>query len=824
MMKKMLITAAAAVFALSLVSCPMPLDGPGEARNSSLQNISGFLVKNVMYRYAYMGGSVVYNPSDIANSQLSRNVVVAVRLGEVKKNGPDDSAVYTVNPDYEIYGYLRITDISDASVSFAYYEFSDGWGEARQKGVFTLAAGENADLNGDGRNDVTYAKPSQRRKGSEKAMWLTFLSSRETLNTAMFSVIPQQYERSVYPGGLIGVNPEGRYIVNKYDIGTTTRAAVKSVAYGDYVIDSETGDYSRYIGSSSSKNARSVNDSDLADTSQEGFSRFEGFKTGEFSGNYSVYDLLAAFPDSLQPAGYRNMSVEDCVSYLNNTVLPSYTFVRDYTEQKAVQMTPELTEAVAQVKSFSSDEILIFNRYFMSQYMSDVCPSFDSYSTALPGILPLVSVNLGFAAVDDDMDNEERAAAIAETRSAVAERSLAAVTKSIPCGQTCELPSQEVTGTKTEGYAKYVHDRDAMINEFSQLHQFDVLPFLKTFIKNTYLKNFIEAMKVKAKLGVGGHFNISFGNVEAGIKVYVFVQSEVEDSFKYTMAKTSLFADEPTFLNEDGTKATADDIKDADQSEEDMKAALKELDDHVAEAEKGKKPQSNTAIELMDLNRTFTVGPVPFVLGCKGSFDMFLKTAVQLEFKGYIMGFTAMAGVNIKVGMNTSLRWATVFGHKVFPYAADITPYADGSKKASYAAYAGPKTTEKNDKAFGGGASLAVIPSLTIEPYVGIGTSSVNVYVSSPVTATFPFTTYNGLIVYPDLRIVNEYSLESSLDWAVKTGFRFNASICGFGIKRDYSKDLFTMNLMKAVIFDVRLENLKIVKYKGPQVKDKPKV
>src|SRR5574344_1416097 len=471
MMEKMLITAAVAVFTLSLISCPMPIDGPGESQNASLQDISGFLVKNAMYRYAYMGGSVVYNPSDIANSQLFKNAVVAVRLGEVKKNGPDDSAVYTVNPDYEIYGYLRITDINESAVSFAYFEFSDGWGEAQQNGAFTVAAGESADLNGDGRNDVTYAKPTQLRKGSEKAVWLTFLSSQETLNTAMFSVIPQQYERSVYPGGLIGINPEGRYIVNKYDIGTTTRAAVKSVAYGDYVIDSETGDYSRYIGSSSSKNARSVNDSDLADTSQEGFSRFEGFKAGEFSGNYSVYDLLGAFPDSLRPADYRKMSIEDCVSYLNNTVLPSYTFVRDYMEQKAVQMTPELTEAVAQVKSFSSDEILIFNRYFMSQYMSDVCPSFDSYSTALPGILPLVSVNLGFAADDGDMNNPARAAAIAGSRSAVAERSLAAVTKSIPCDQTDEAPSEEITGTQTEGYAKYVNDRDAMINEFSQLHQ-----------------------------------------------------------------------------------------------------------------------------------------------------------------------------------------------------------------------------------------------------------------------------------------------------------------------------------------------------------------
>jgi hypothetical protein len=487
-------------------------------------------------------------------------------------------------------------------------------------------------------------------------------------------------------------------------------------------------------------------------------------------------------------------------------------------------MTPELTEAVAQVKSFSSDEILIFNRYFMSQYMSDVCPSFDSYSTALPGILPLVSVNLGFAAVDDDMDNEERAAAIAETRSAVAERSLAAVTKSIPCGQTCELPSQEVTGTKTEGYAKYVHDRDAMINEFSQLHQFDVLPFLKTFIKNTYVKNFIDSMNVKAKLGVGGHFNISFGNVEAGVKVYVFAQSELEDSFKYTMAKTSLFADEPTFLNGDGTKATSDDITKADQSEEDMKAALKELDSAVAEAEKGKKPQSNTAIELIDLNCKFTVGPVPFVVGCKGSFDMFLKTAVQIEFKGYMAGFTAMAGVYANVGMDSSIRWARICGRRVFPYAVDISPYANGGKKASYAAYAGPKTTRKDDKAFGGGASLSIIPSLTVEPYIGIGTSSVNVYMSSPVTATFPFTTYNGLIVYPDLRLVTEYSLDSSLDWTVKTGFRFNASICGFGIKRDYSKDLFSKNLMKAVIFDVRLENFKVVKYKGPQIKDKPKV
>jgi hypothetical protein len=91
------------------------------------------------------------------------------------------------------------------------------------------------DINGDGIPDITYVMPARRRPGMENAVFLTFLSSQETQTTSMFAVIQEQYSRGVYPSGLIGINPDGRFIATKYEhTHSTARSAVKGLVYGDF--------------------------------------------------------------------------------------------------------------------------------------------------------------------------------------------------------------------------------------------------------------------------------------------------------------------------------------------------------------------------------------------------------------------------------------------------------------------------------------------------------------------------------------------------------------------------------------------------------------
>ena len=218
------------LFAFS--ACSMPLDGDYSSGTSSgLRNISFMLTDSVIKTRGFMGGSVVYNPSDLSVSQLSNGVVVALRFGKINRiDAGNNQYVYADDEDDAVFGYINVSDVNNDSISFDYYEFEYDEKNAVKKSSFVLRNGDFADINSDGYNDVVYRPAPTVRPGSEKSMWLTFINDpNEYFYSTMFSVLPQQYARSVYPGGIIGVNTEGRYIVNKYDIGTSNRAAVKSI-------------------------------------------------------------------------------------------------------------------------------------------------------------------------------------------------------------------------------------------------------------------------------------------------------------------------------------------------------------------------------------------------------------------------------------------------------------------------------------------------------------------------------------------------------------------------------------------------------------------
>ncbi len=150
----------------SLFSCSFYTEISSSA---NLKDISQDLTYRTVLSKAYMGGSVLYNSSDIANSQLAEGVCVAVRLGELKAENDGDEIIYTDIESKASYGYLKIESISSKTLTFRFTEYSND-GFVKSESLFTLDENQSVDLNGDGFFDVKYSKPLSKRAGCEKSM------------------------------------------------------------------------------------------------------------------------------------------------------------------------------------------------------------------------------------------------------------------------------------------------------------------------------------------------------------------------------------------------------------------------------------------------------------------------------------------------------------------------------------------------------------------------------------------------------------------------------------------------------------------------------
>lgn len=257
------------LMSLSFVGCSF---NAKDLTEHELNDVSGVLGYSEISRMAYMGGSVFYNPKAPSEGQLYEGTKVAVRLGKVAEVSADteenivDYTTFCDLPDMQEFGYITVNAISSEKISFTYNGVNEN-GVIAVKNL-TLSKGEAADLNDDNFADVKYVEPEEKRVGFEKAVYLTFLSSKEDLSTSMFSVIPEQYSRGAYPSGIMGINPDGKFIATKYEGESSDRAALKGVSNGDFVLDAKEGKYHRVNSTSNFKSARAIEDLEI-DESEE---------------------------------------------------------------------------------------------------------------------------------------------------------------------------------------------------------------------------------------------------------------------------------------------------------------------------------------------------------------------------------------------------------------------------------------------------------------------------------------------------------------------------------------------------------------------------
>ncbi|GMO26878.1 MAG: hypothetical protein Ta2B_07300 [Termitinemataceae bacterium] len=235
---------AVIVFIASFWGCAF---APEPEQNGYSSGSTEDLELRSIFRQPYMGGSVVYDPERGENSQLVPGAAIAVRLGYVKREGDALNGHYkndTARPTH--YGYIRVSKIDSNSIEFSYTLYSSIG--SRVTTDHSLKQGDTLDLNYDGIPDLAYSPPPLKRAAMPKAVYLTFLSAKDCENTSLFSVLPSQYAADEHPNGLLGVNPDGKFVFTMlkqkgFEMEDITDAVVNDKHEKHAVMGMQPGDY-----------------------------------------------------------------------------------------------------------------------------------------------------------------------------------------------------------------------------------------------------------------------------------------------------------------------------------------------------------------------------------------------------------------------------------------------------------------------------------------------------------------------------------------------------------------------------------------------------
>lgn len=438
-------------------------------------------------RMPFMGGSLLYNASNPSEGQLRDGVIVAVRQGQVYiKNDDISNPVFSDKEDSAIYGYLKIYKITDSSVHFAFYSYQDISSTAECK-EFILNVDDEIDLNGDDCADLRYKKSKFKRQGLNNSYTLDFISSQELLNTNMFSVVTEQYARNTYPMGLIGINPNGKFVVSLYENNSNNRSAVLGVRYGDYVFDSSDNNYKKILTKKSFRSARAIEEDELEIVSEPNSVNFY-FEESQFEYyGFSAKELYLKI--------YFGTAQEN-INYIEklNSVLEDTQLINQLVCFYDFELPAEISEL--NTEALTTDELISLNRFFLTEYFSDYCPPVDFSNNDVSDVFPLLSLM---------------------------------------------LPKEDISEKlvdRVASYSEYQSEKKKIENEMNSYMKFDFL--------NYYEKE--KKLRLVAKIGLYGKYSISWSNVEGSVAAICFVQTETELNLKKTYSG-SLLGKPVEFMN-----------------------------------------------------------------------------------------------------------------------------------------------------------------------------------------------------------------------------------------------------------------------------------
>ena len=849
---KAIVPCVVLVMAALFSACRMQLDSiEFDTHSSSVRSVTSMMNRSDAEKMLYMGGSVLYSPKDSNANQLLEGAAVATRIGKIDKIdlGGGQYAYRNSRTDYEL-GFIVVDAISKEEISFSYYKFpSADSNKYVSAGSFTLCEGQTADLNGDGIADVKYSKPDAGRKGYKNNMWLTFLCEPETGNTAaMFSIIPMQYERSVYPNGLLGINTAGQYVVNKYEVGTNNRSVVSNISYGDYVLDTEANSIARYVGAgrNSRSAARAINDGDVEELEQISTdSKAEDFefKANEFTDDFDVNALLAVMPSSIVTEAYSGRSLAENTAYLNRLIREP-SFLNKLVAENSSEAADEIRSQLHKAPLSSEIERVIFCRHALSLVYPEYCPDVNLFSQSLSNVLPWLYIDFG-ELIQQPTEAEEAAARCViipkmSNPVIVGPAELSFKSEMEKYMAEAEEKHKKERETKVDAYVDYEVKRDAIEKYFSQLYSYNFAPLLATLSGQQWLKDIVKGTKTDLSVGIGGGISFANGDPSVNLKMGVLIKFELENRIAFNVSSTSFFASsapEKKSVKElqakfnqkfpDGHYST-EEVKDYldMMSKMDLKDELG-LDSWVFDASEtlqkasyknGLRP-SKDAKSLH--KRVNPVPSLPLVLTFDARFDILFKTAAVVELDNLTVGGIYMTVFDCKAGINWGFREKVCGVPVLSTFYCDT--YAGAERYSENAGFAGITSRDPKQFKVGGGVKFTVAPVVEFRLGGGIGYdilgAGADVTLGAKVDFFAPFSSYVGLahrfddtpviILDMDMDAGFSYSgdVQFCLDPPILSTKYWNYDIPGL-------KDQCVWQ-----IFRLRLENFEVVKADGPKKK-----
>lgn len=343
--------------------------------STSNLNESYSFIKN----QAYMGGSVVYTPSNILNGHLQKDIKILIRLGSVIET----DNMFTDNEEDALYGYIKVIDIDESFIEFSVTEIKKDNSQYSQK--YLLSLGEKIDINNDGFLDLYYECSNNRRKGFENSNYLTFISSIENKKTSMYCVLPSQYSNCNYPNGIMGINPNRKIVATKYDITNSCRSVISGLETGDYILDNNLGKYQRIISNYTGNGP--LLDEEIEDIQLE----TNLFEESDFSTKEQLEDFIHIL---YQTGLITSEKSNDNISILNN-LLKDYELIKKAFELHLIYDIDDDTiyESLSNVYSLDSDMLIYTNRSFLTYLFPDYCS--EKAFSAIAEIFPLLFCNIG---------------------------------------------------------------------------------------------------------------------------------------------------------------------------------------------------------------------------------------------------------------------------------------------------------------------------------------------------------------------------------------------------------------------------------------------
>jgi hypothetical protein len=808
---------------LVLAACANPLHDSG---GSKIDPGKLSLTYSALVTRGYMGGKALYavavnNPEQVMGgiSHLSPGVVMAVRTGRVKVEqitleyeDSMESGIFVEDPEAPIsYGYIKITSVDTDSVTFAYQRFSNMGGIPFNPETFTVIKGEDGvDINHDGAPDISYDEMGESRPGiGEDSRYLNFISSQVAYNTTFFAVLPEQYPDSNYPGGLVGINPNGRWLVNKYKVkegveihGTDTAGLVdeadgglpssisngtpnniQGLIHGDYVIDNYQGVYYSFDGKVNLSAAKK------ADTLDGNLTPLSGVEIGQTSGSVQP---SVRFGGSVRPAVNQSDALAEASGFGPEDI-PLY-MDSSASDTAFVKFKEELLDV------FPEDYNPDGKRYEPESAAIDQVVGFLNASIAdrdLAGNLEVTDITLP---EENAVQLVNRAMLLEKLREKRLNNYILAanldagdITSALP------LSSIQITDNFDENFDPASLVEGEGIEEEILLPQSsydraagravaasDYQNYLtrRNTAYDTFNKNFKEVLKLDVAKTLIGLINNKV--TYASPNPFPDAQDKVRflDCLNQIVTQVSLGlagGGNNTWGNVEMTVGAAVFLR--------MEITLN-VDITLANLLGG-----GDGVKLFEYNSVFQAGPVTLQIQCPINFNLDLGVKVESN-QEYFAGYTGFYGGKATAGLNYGINYSRI---KVWPWPAvylDIPTgiyangYARGESWTTTLAYFGPKTEHSSPVSIT--IQSTVTPKITVTPGVGvygIVWGKLPAQVSAPLTARLQLNP-NSVSIWGDLKFELRFQAGVGIKiWIID----FYKGLCDVSLY-NASTRLFTIN------------------------------